>query len=184
MSSISRQHIYLVVVSMFLLIFVLVFSFLVLIPQGKEYRIKRVELKKLTKEFREYSNFHDETEDTLQDLRSKNRRIITAFDTKFNPERFERANKGYFSDLKVSSLSEPTLENGFGLYEVNTTSQISSPKSFYDFLDAINKSAYIIAVNFPIDFKRDGEIIKSSFTMKVYCNKSDINATASESKKK
>ena len=169
---------------MVLFIFVLLFSFLVLIPEGKEYRTKRVELKKITREFRNYSNFHDETEETLQDLRSKNRRIISAFDTIFNPDRFEKENKSYFSELKVSSLSEPTAENDFSVYEVNTTSQISSPKSFYDFLDAINKSAYMIAINFPIDFKRDGEIIKSSFTMKVYCNNKDTNATASESKKK
>lgn len=184
MNSISRQHIYLMVASMILLIFVLIFSFLVLIPEGKEYRVKRVELKKSSREFRDYSNFHYETQDVLQDLRSKNRRIITAFDATFSPDRFERENKAYFSELRVSSLKEPTLENEFGVYEVNTTSQISSPKSFYDFLDGINKSEYIIAINFPIDFKRDGEIIKSSFTMKVYCNNRDTNATTSESKKK
>jgi len=169
---------------MLLFIFVLIFSFLVLIPEGKEYRIKRVELKKISREFRDYSNFHDETQESLQELRSKNRRVITAFDATFSPDRFERENKGYFSELKVSSLKEPTLEDEFGIYEVNTTSQISSPKSFYDFLDAINKSTYVIAINFPIDFKRDGEIIKSSFTMKVYCNNKDTNSTASESKKK
>jgi len=184
MNSISRQYIYLMIVSMILFIFVLLFSFLVLIPSGKEYRIKRVELKKLSREFRDYSNFHNETQETLQDLRSKNRRVITAFDATFNPDRFERENKHYFSELRVASLSEPTLENGFGVYEVNTTSQISSPKSFYDFLDGINKSEYIIAINFPINFKRDGEVIKSSFTMKVYCNNRDTNSTASESKKK
>jgi hypothetical protein len=169
---------------MLLFIFVLLFSFLVLIPEGKEYRIKRLELKKVTREHRDYSNFHNETEDVLQDLRSKNRRIITAFDTIFNPQRFEKENKSYFSELKVSTLSKPTLENDFSVYEVNTTSQISSPKSFYDFLDGINKSEYVIAINFPIDFQRDGEIIKSSFTMKVYCNNKDTNSTASESKKK
>ena len=184
MNSISRQYIYLMVVSMLVFIFVLTFSFLVLIPEGKEYRIKRVELNKISKEFKNYSNFHYETQDVLQDLRSKNRRIITAFDATFSPDRFERENKSHFSELRVSSLREPTLENGFGVYEVNTTSQISSPKSFYDFLDGINKSAYVIAINFPINFKRDGEIIKSSFTMKVYCSNRETNTTASESKKK
>ena len=172
------------IVSMVLFVFVMLFSFLVLIPEGKEYRIKRVELKKTIREFRDYSNFHYETQDTLQDLRSKNRRIITAFDKTFSPDRFERENKSYFSQLRVSSLSSPSLKSGFGVYEVNTTSQISSPKSFYDFLDAVNKSEYIIGINFPIDFKRDGEIIRSSFTMKVYCNNRDTNLSASSSEKK
>jgi hypothetical protein len=172
------------IASFLLLIFVLLFSFLVLIPEGKTYRINRVELKKISREFRDYSTFHSETQDTLQDLRSKNRRVITAFGKKFSPDRFERENKSYFSKLKVSSLAKPTLKKGFGVYEVNTTSEISSPKSFYNFLEAVNKSEYIIAINFPIDFTRDGESIKSSFTMNVYCDKEDINATASESKKK
>jgi hypothetical protein len=184
MSKISRQYIYLLIASIVLLIFVLLFSFLVLIPEGKKYRVKRVEVKKMSLEFRDYSNFHDETEDKLQELRSKNRRIITAFDKTFSPERFERENKGYFSKLTVSSISSPSNEKGFTLYEVNTTSQISSPKSFYNFLEAVNKSAYIIEVNFPIDFKRDGDSIKSSFTMNVYSNIKDTNATASESKKR
>jgi hypothetical protein len=40
------------VASMLVFIFVLIFSFLVLIPEGKEYRIKRVELNKISKEFK------------------------------------------------------------------------------------------------------------------------------------
>ncbi len=183
-NSISRQHIYLGIVSLFLLIFVLVFSFGVLIPEGKEYRVKRIELKKMSKELREYQNFHDETFETLKNLQSKNRRVITAFDSIFNPSRFEKQNKNYFSSLSVSELTLTGSEDGFALYEVNTTSQISSPSSFYNFLDSVNKSDWIIAVNFPIHFKRDGELIRSSFTMKVYANNKESNATASESEAK
>lgn len=181
LSSISRQHIYLAAVSLFLLIFVLLFSFGVLIPEGKEYRVKRMELKKMNKEFRQYENFHAQTLDTLKELQHNNRVIITAFDKTFNPEHFEKKSKGYFSSLSVTKVDFLTLENEFAVYEVNTTSQISSPKSFYDFLDSVNKSDWIIGINFPINFKREGELIKSSFTMKVYANNKDKNSTASES---
>jgi hypothetical protein len=58
-----------------------------------------------------------------------------------------------------------------------TTSQINSPKSFYDFLDAVNKSDWIISVNFPISFKREAEMIRSSFTMKVYAVAEDNNTS-------
>jgi len=183
-NSISRQHIYLAVVSLFLLLSVLLFSFGVLIPTGKEYRIKRVDLRKMSKELYEYQNFHDETYDTLKSLQGKNRRVISAFDTIFNPQRFEKQNKSYFSRLSVSELSLSGLDDGFAVYEVNTTSQISSPASFYDFLDSVNKSDWIIGVNFPINFKRDGELIMSSFTMKVYANSKESNSTASESEAK
>jgi hypothetical protein len=51
-------------------------------------------------------------------------------------------------------------------------------------LDDLNKGDWIIGVNFPINFVRDGEMIKSSFTMKVYTNNKDKNATASASEAK
>ena len=180
-SSISRQHIYLLSVSIFLFIFVLLFSFSTLIPSGKEYRLKRAEIKRISRDFREFENFHYDALDTLKNLQAQNVRIITAFDATFDPKRFEKENKKYFSDLSVQELQFKKVEKEFAVYEVNTTSQISSPTSFYDFLDAINKSDWIVAINFPIDFKRDAEMIKSSFTMKVYCNNKDINSTASSS---
>ena len=168
--NISRQHIYLAAISLFLLIFVLVFSFVVLIPKGKEYRISRVELKKEFKELRKYQDFAAKTEDTLKALQKKDRHIINAFATHFNPERFEKQHRTFFSSLKISQLHKAKAEEDFAVYEVNTTSHINSPTSFYDFLDAVNKSDWIIKVNFPIEFKRDGELINSSFTMKVYAN--------------
>jgi len=180
-TNLSRQHIYLLVVSVILLMFVLVFSFAVLIPEGKEYRIKRVELKKELKELKRYQNFNDETYEVLKNLQSENRHIITAFDTIFNIERFEKQHKSFFTSLNISKVEPVAKEEGFAVYEVNTSSQISTPTTFYSFLDAVNKSDWIIDINFPINFKREGELIKSSFTMKVYYNSPDSNATASES---
>jgi len=172
----SRQNIYLMAVTLFLLLFVLVFSFGVLIPEGKEYRIKKTELKKENLELKQLSDFSIEKEVILQKLQSDNLHVIKAFATEFNAQRFEKLHKPFFSTLSVSKTSKAEDEEDFSVYEVNTTSQISSPKSFYNFLDAVNKSDWIIAVNFPINFKRDGEIISSSFTMKVYNNK-ESNAT-------
>ncbi|DAB27651.1 MAG TPA: hypothetical protein CFH78_06455 [Sulfurimonas sp. UBA10385] len=162
---------------MFLLIFVLVFSFAVLIPEGKEYRLKRTELNKESLELRQLSDFSIEKEVILQKLRSDNINVIRAFDAEFNSQRFEKLHRNFFTSLKISKRAKLEDEEGFSVYEVNTTSQISSPKSFYDFLDALNKSSWIISVNFPINFKREGEMISSSFTMRVYNNNKDLNTT-------
>ena len=175
--NISRQHIYLLAISIFLLIFVFVFSFSVLIPKGKEYRKDRVELRKEMKELRRYQDFHTLTQEKLKQLQSDHRHIITAFGAIFNPDRFEKQFRSHFMFLKLSKLEHIDKEDGFEVYEVQTSSHISSPKSFYNFLDAINKSDWIIGVNFPINFKRDGELIRSSFTMKVYANPQDTNTT-------
>ena len=180
-NSISRQHIYIISISLLLLIFVLVFAFTVLIPKGKEYRLQRSDLIKINKKLHEHENFETKTIEKLKDLQQKNRTIITAFDMVFNPKRFEEQNKKWFLNLTVSKVNFSKVEGGFAIYEVNTSSEINSPKSFYNFLDTINKSDWIIGVNFPIDFKREGHLIDSSFTMKVYCNNRDTNASASAS---
>lgn len=183
-NSISRQQIYLIVISLFLLLFVILFSFGVLIPEGKAYRLQRSDLMKVDRKLREYRNFESDTIDKLKELQQSNRRVITAFDATFNPDRFEKENRKFFSHLSVSSVEFSAVEDSFAIYEVNTSSQINSPKSFYDFLDSINKSDWMINVNFPIEFKREGEMINSSFKMKVYCNNRDTNASASASEAK
>ena len=180
--NISRPSIYLLAMSVLLLIIVLIFSFAVLIPNGKEYRKQRTELLKENKELRKYQNFSADTEEFLQELKRDNRHVMRAFDNTFNAQRFEKTHQGYFSSLSVEKQIKIEDVGEFNVYEVNTTSQINSPKTFYDFLDAVNKSDWIIGINFPIHFKRDGELIKSSFTMRVYSaqkrtQKVDLNTT-------
>ena len=167
-SNISRQSIYLLSLSISLLLFVLVFSFFVLIPEGKEYREQRGELSKQRAELRRYEDFGNSTLQKLKELQADNRHTITAFDTSFNALRFEKLHRPYFTSLKLSKKEKIENEDEFLVYEVNTTSSINSPQSFYEFLDAVNKSDWIVGINFPINFKRDAEMISSSFTMKVY----------------
>ncbi len=167
-TNISRQNIYLLLLSVLLLLFVLLFSFLLLIPEGKEYREQRIALKKENRELRRYEDYHAETYERLKELQSDNRHIITAFATKFNPERFQKQQGKYFESLQLSKVVSAADKEDFSVYEVNTTSKINSPKSFYNFLESVNKSDWIIGVNFPIHFKREGELIRSSFTMKVF----------------
>jgi hypothetical protein len=172
--SISRQSIYLLVLSFLLLIFVLLFSFGALIPAGKEYRLNKAVLNKKIAEYRKHDNFKNTVLDKHTQLQSKHRHIIEAFDKEFNPQRFQKMHSGYFSSLSLSKKVQVQDPGEFTIYEVQTTSQINSPKSFYDFLDAINKTDWIIGVNFPIKFKRENNLIRSSFTMRVYSNKKKI----------
>jgi len=176
--NISRQNIYLLALSTLLLLFVVLFSFLVLIPKGKEYRTQRNELRKENRELKKYENFNTDTFALLKKLQSDNRHIITAFKTDFKADRFEKQNKDYFTSLNISKkVYIDKAEDEFSVYEVNTTSKISSPQSFYNFLDAINKSDWMIKINFPINFKRDGDMIRSSFTMRVYKASKDSNTS-------
>lgn len=175
--NISRQNIYILATSVVLLIFVLLFSFLVLIPKGKEYRALRLDLKKEMYELRRYENFHADVSQKLSKLKESNRAAIIAFDTPFSPQKFKKQNKVYFNSLSISKISKEKEEDGFAVYEVNTTSKISSPKTFYDFLEGINKGDWIMGVNFPITFTRENDYIHSTFSMRVYCNRQESNTT-------
>lgn len=179
--NISRQYIYLITISLLLFLFVVVFAFSVLIPEGKEYRIKKAELNRELRELRRYESFHDETYEFLKNLQSQNRHIISAFDTIFDIERFKKQHASYFNSLNITKVETLDPQEDFSVYEVNTSSHISTPATFYKFLDAINKSSWIIGIDFPLEFKRDGDLIKSSFKMKVYFNSPESNASASES---
>jgi len=166
--NISRQNIYFLFFLLILIMFVLLFSFSFLVPKGKEYRQQRLELKKNNYELKRYKDYNEVVLKKLKKLQTTHRHTITAFDTSFNAQRFQKQNKGYFTSLAISEKIKSENEDKFSVYEVNTTSSINSPKSFYNFLDAVNKGDWIIGVNFPINFKREGEIIRSSFTMKIY----------------
>ena len=175
MNSISRQSIYITILSILLLIFVFVFSFVALIPEGKKYRLQRVQLSTQYSDLRRYQDYDAQIFDELKKLQSDNRHIITAFDVSFDKDRFIKKYKAMFNTLEIKEVKALKKEDRFSVYDVKTSSKISSPAVFYKFLDEINKSDWIVAVNFPIDFKRDGEVINSSFKMKVYSNAKDSN---------
>jgi len=164
----NRQTLFVVILSLFLLTGVVAFSFLFLIPKGKEYRALRLESKKEVQQLELAQNRYDNTHSRLKDLQLQHKGTIGAFDKTFNPDRFERLYKKEFTDLYLTEVTEFESNGTFKVYEVNATSKITSPQSFYNFLENVNKSEWIIGVNFPIHFERDGDKIRSSFTMKVH----------------
>ncbi len=167
--NLARQTLYMLIVAIVLMVIVFLFSLFFLIPQGKTYRMERILMKKEALQEREYQALYDETHAHLQQLRSNHKHVIGAFENRFDPARFVDLFRGAFDALTLSPLL--TVENNeseFTIYEVNTSSRIDSPRIFYDFLDQINKSEWVIKVNFPIHFEREGAQIRSSFSMRVY----------------
>jgi len=165
---ISRQMIYILALAVVFLIIVFVFAFAFLIPSGKAYRVARLDTKRVAYQVDTIQAEYDKVYGNLKTLQADNRHVISAYKSIFNPERFTKMYQPHFKSFTLSELSAHSQDGEFAVYEVNTSSLIQSPQGFYDFLDGVNKSDNIIGVNFPIDFKRDGDLIKSSFTMHVY----------------
>lgn len=180
--NLSRQTLYMLVIALLLLIIVFVFAFVFLIPMGKEYRLERLAMKKELQIHRTHQEWYDETYAKLQQLRSDHKHVIEAFDNHFDPQRFIKISDNCFESLTLSKLNPiDTNSSEFSLYEVNATSQIDSPQNFYTFIEQLNKSNWIVKVNFPIDFEREGNLIRSSFKMRVYSAESKRTTLSKES---
>jgi len=178
----NRQTVTLLVLSLVLMIGVVGFSFMLLIPKGKEYRTLRLESKKEFQNLDFAQQRHDQVASRLKELETQNARMIKAFNTSFDPMRFEKQYGKEFSDLYLTEVTSFESNGTFRTYEVNATSKITSPQSFYHFLENVSKSEWIIKVNFPIHFERDGDKIRSSFTMRVYNNESKQKEKEKEEK--
>lgn len=166
--NINRRTLYLVLLSFVLLVAILVFSFFFLIPKGKEYRSLRLENKKEEQLLLSAREHRDSVQEKLLKLEKDHKKVINGFKHTFDPKQFARQYQHEFQDLYISELEVADQNGSFKVYEVNATAKISSPQTFYHFLEKVNKSDWVIGVDFPIHFERDGELIKSSFTMKVH----------------
>ena len=165
---INYRTFYLILLSMLLLVSIIVFSFFVLIPKGKEYRSLRLENKKEQMVMDTTREHYNVIEKKYQKLEEKNKETIKAYRTAFNPKKFTQLNRLELQDLFLTELQVADQNKSFKVYEVNATTKITSPEVFYHFLEKVNHSGWIIGVHFPVHFERDKDLIKLSFTMKVH----------------
>jgi uncharacterized membrane protein len=167
-AGINMRTLYLIILTMVLLVSIIVFSFFLLIPKGKEYRSLRLENKKEQMAMDSTREQYDEMEKKLNKLEEKNKEMLKAYRTVFDPVKFTKLNRSELQDLYLTELQDADHNKSFKVYEVNATTKITSPEVFYHFLDKVNHSGWIIGVHFPVHFERDKDLIKLSFTMKVY----------------
>jgi len=175
--SFPRHTVYTISFTVFLIIFAIWFAVGVLIPKGKDYRKDRTTLLKEKADLKKYNDFYQTTLSTYNKKKSKNRYIIEALENNFDAQRFVKKYQKHFITLSLSKVQPIGKTNIYDIYEVNTTSKIKSPTNFYNFLDAVNKSKWLIEVTFPIKFTKEGELIHSSFKMHVYKKSRDTNET-------
>ena len=179
--SFPRHTVYTVSFTVFLIIFAVWFAVGVLIPKGKEYRKDRTLVLKEKADLKRYDEFYKQTLSLYNEKKTHNRYILEALKNDFDPKKFTKKYQKFFINLSLSKVQSTGKSTFYDIYEVNTTSKIKSPKNFYDFLDAVNKSPWLIEVTFPINFIKEGELIHSSFKMHIY--KKSANSKSSIIKK-
>lgn len=164
----GRSLINILLLTLGFIFFFFLFTVIVLIPAGKSYKKDHKSYIQQRYLESQAQQRHNKVSENLNDLQSKNKSIIMAYENLFNPKGFDRDYGKFFKRLKLSAVAPLEKEQMFDVYEVNTSSDIATPSDFYEFLTAVNKSENIISIEFPIHFKASGNVIEASFRMKVY----------------
>lgn len=159
---------------LFFLAFVAISLFVIfvfIVPSVKEYKSVRVQYNRHDLALKRVEEVLRAKEERLDKEQSQNERILKALANKFDHDKFIAYANGFFKNANLSKVSKTTKNETYSMYELNVTSLIDSPSSFYRFLDGLKSYENIIKADFPITMKSDGKFINSTFNIKVYHQK-------------
>ena len=151
-------------VTLFVLIFALV------VPVVKRY--KNVNHRYATQKaaYLQAKNEHDTIFDRFRALKSKNRKIIQAFENRWDEKTFLAKAKSYFESVGLKPVDVNESDPHYKVYEINARARMDSPQNFYRFLEALPSIPYVIQADFPIAFRalKQGDQIEGIFRIRVY----------------
>ena len=167
----SLEEIDVIKLLVYILIFIivcLVMIFAFIVPNIKEYREIQYQNRIQTASVAKINQIYNSKNSLLNEIKEKDRMIFKAYDTKFSEDNFTKFASGYFSEVKLSQISQQASEEPFFRYELNVTSNVLTPTKFYNFIDALARYDNIIRVDFPIRMRQDNGKIHTTFNIKVY----------------
>jgi len=151
------------------------------VPLVKSYKGSNLEHAKIKTEYNHAKNEHDTILDRLKTLKAKNRKVIEAFENRWDEKRFLAAAKRYFLKVDLKPVDVNGSDPHFKVYELNAMAKMDSPQNFYRFLDALPSIPFVIQADFPIAFRaRGGEEIEGVFRIRVYEEKRGSESNASK----
>ena len=167
----SLEKINYVKLLMFLFLFILITLVLIttlILPNIKKYRVARGEYNQAMVHKARVQSVLNQREKELKQLLLSNRKIFDSFKHKFSQKEFVSFANQFFNKVNLKEIKQSQYTNEFKVYELNVTSSLKTPVKFYKFLDGLNHYQNIIQADFPIDLKSNGDLIYSSFKIKVY----------------
>ena len=172
-SSIDRslEKINYVKLLIFLFVFILITLLLIMtliLPNIKKYRVAKREYNQALVHKTRVQNVLTQREKELKQLKLENRKIFDSFSHKFSTREFVSFANQFFKKVTLKEIKQSKYTDEFKIYELNVTSSLKTPVKFYKFLDGLNYYQNIVQADFPIDLKSNGDMIYSSFKIKVY----------------
>ncbi len=141
--------------------FIMIFGFIV--PNIKEFKSLTRQNYSQTSSYTKVKNEFEAKFKALEATKQKDGAIISAFDTKFDKDKF-------FSEVSLSKIEESdnNASENFFRFRLNVTSSLRTPQKFYDFLDALSSYDSIVKTEFPIVMKGEKDKIHTTFNIKVF----------------
>ncbi len=160
-------------IKLLIFLFVFIVTTLVLItvlilPNIKSYRSARGEYNQAMVHKTRVQEVLNQRDKEMKQLLLANRKIFDSFGHKFSQKEFINFSNQFFKKVTLKEVKQSKHTNEFRVYELNVTSSLKTPVKFYKFLDGLNHYQNIVQADFPIDLKSNGDLIYSSFKIKVY----------------
>lgn len=149
-----------------ILLFILIFA--VVIPAVKKYREVNRLYAQSRAEFMAAQQEHDDILDRLKVLQSKHRKVIGAFEKRWDRDLFLQSAGKFFKKAELKEVDINITDPRFKIYELNAVTKMESPQSFYRFLDNLANLPFVIQADFPIAFKANGGDIEGVFKIRVF----------------
>ena len=152
---------YLVVI--FLLIFALV------VPLVKSYRHTKTIYIQEKRSFRQLTENHDKVFENLKNLQAKNRKVIEAFENRWDRNAFEKMAGRYFDTFSLTAGEGNVSIPHFVIYKFRARTTMKTPQNFYRFIDELGAMPYVVLIDFPIAFEsRRGDVVEGVFRIGVH----------------
>ncbi|WP_353661850.1 hypothetical protein [Hydrogenimonas sp. SS33] len=166
---------------LFYLVVLFILIFAVVVPAVKAYKQTNAEHAEIKARYMAAKNEHDTILDRLKVLQSKNRKVVEAFENRWDEKAFLAAAKRYFLKVDLKPVDINSSDPHFKVYELNAMAKMDSPQNFYRFLDALPSIPFVIQADFPIAFRaHGGEEIEGVFRIRVYEEKRGSESNASK----
>ncbi|MBN2964680.1 hypothetical protein JWV37_07800 [Sulfurospirillum sp. T05] len=167
----SLEEFDLIKLLIFLLLFLAMSLFMVLafiVPNIKEHKREKASYGYELVTTGRVETVLQEKESQLQALRVENRKVIEAFVSRFDEERFVRFVSEFFEEVSLARLEQKEHEEDFVMYELKVTSLLKTPSKFYEFLESLKRYEGIVKADFPIEMRAEGGLIHATFNIKVF----------------
>ncbi|WP_456323722.1 hypothetical protein [Hydrogenimonas sp.] len=165
-----------------LLYLLLVFSFIfiLVIPVVKAYKGVNSDYVDVKARHMAVKNEHDTVFERLKSLQAKYRKVIAAFENRWDEKRFMEQARKYFLQVRLMPVESNVSDPNYKIYEINALTKMESPQNFYRFLESFPSIPFVLQADFPIAFKAHGsDEIEGIFRIRVYEEKKGVESNRS-----